>query len=309
MRKLTKLVLAACALIAPSMTQAQFPQGGFMGPSLWTDPIPGSYLIGVESSGLCVMRVPGETRSILAHAVLRPCDAGLFNQSIELVPNGMSDAPIDGATAVTWRIMINRECLTIARGVLIGAPAIDQISCGSRDGAPFDSLMGAPDQTWRLRRTGIAGHFQVRSADGRCWTAQGGNLVAGNQLVMEPCDGRRGQDFEFAAIQGDVGNELNDLAVKHFGWFRLPTPHGFTPTRYRAMPRLNLPSGDYAAGIETANDGGLQCAQLCADDAACKGFTWVDPRARGGHPMCYKKNTLNPPVTDDFTNSGIIRPQ
>ena len=61
-------------------------------------------------------------------------------------------------------------------------------------------------------------------------------------------------------------------------------------------------------GIATANDRGAACAQACADDDQCKGFTWVDPRARGGTAMCYKKNRLNGPVADNFTNSGIVRP-
>ena len=299
-----RIAAGLAALAAPAMLAA----GQFAGPDLWTDPAPGTYQLKVEGTNLCLQRESGATRAQLPHLVLRACNATLFDQSIELVPNGTSAAALDGASQVTWRIMTRQKCMTAARGVVFGPPAVDEVECGFRNGDPLLVHMGAADQTWRLRQAGAGRAVEIRLDDGRCWTPQGGELREGVQLTMEACGSRGGQRFEIFGQQGDVATIDNSESAEDFGWMRLPNP--VPPvTRFRAMPRQNLPSGDYTSGIPTANDRGQACAQACADDVQCKGFTWVDPRARGGQAMCYKKNVLNAPVADNFTHSGIVRPR
>lgn len=319
MRKALSIAALGALVTLPALLAAQLPAGPFDGPALWTDPVPGNWLIRVKGTNLCVARASGAIRAQLPHLVLEPCNAVVGEQWLELVPNGTTSTPLDGASTVTWRIMSRQKCLTAARGVLFGAPAVDEVDCGSRDGIPaMSSRMGAADQTWRLQfrpdaaNPGAVGprpFVQIRLADGRCWSAQGRDLRAGVQLVMDPCADQVGQQFEVVNRQTGVMTEPNQTAIAEFGWTGLPQPRGFQLSHFRAMPRLNLPSGDYTQGLATANDQGLACAQACADDASCKGFTWVDPRARGGQAMCYKKDTLNQPVADNFSNSGIVRPR
>lgn len=169
---------------------------------------------------------------------------------------------------------------------MFGAPAIDELDCGTRNSDALLAHKGAADQTWRLRRNGAS--IEIVGGDGRCWTPQGAALRDGVAIALETCGHRGGQRFEIFGQRSDVMAFDNADAAEEFGWLRLPNPRP-VPARYRSMPGQNLPSGDYTTGIATANDRGAACAQACADDAQCKGFTWVDPRARGGTAMCYKK--------------------
>lgn len=303
MRKTFFLAALAAAMSAPALLMA----GPFTGPDLWTDPVPGIYQVRAEGTNLCLQRQGGAIRTQLPHLVLQNCDGAAFDQAIEFVPNGTAAEPLAGASQITWRIMTRQKCLTAARGVVFGAPAVDELECGTRNGDALLAHKGAADQTWRLRRTGSGNSVEIRGGDGRCWTPQGAELRAGVALTLEACGSRAGQRFELFGQQGDVQTLDNVEAVEEFGWLRLTNPR-VVPARFRSMPGQNLPSGDYTSGIATANDRGAACAQACADDAQCKGFTWVDPRARGGTPMCYKKNRLNGPVADNLTFSGIVRP-
>lgn len=303
MRKTILLVAMAGAISAPALLMA----GPFAGPDLWSDPAPGFYQVRAEGTNLCLQRQSGAIRTQLPHLVLQDCNGSVFDQAIEFVPNGTAAEPLAEASPVTWRIMTRQKCLTAARGVVFGAPAVDEVDCGTRNSDALLAHKGATDQTWRLRRAGSGGSVEIRGGDGRCWTRQGAQLRAGVALTLETCGNRGGQRFEIVGQQGDVQTIDNVEAVEEFGWMRLTNPR-VVPARYRSMPGQNLPSGDYTAGIATVNDRGAACAQACADDAQCKGFTWVDPRARGGTAMCYKKNALNAPVADNFTYSGIVRP-
>ena len=304
-----KLLAGLAALTLPALLWAQLPADPIEGGLAWTDPVPAFYQIRAEAGALCVARSGGGLATQLPHLILQTCAPDAFDQQIELVPNGTTAERLPLAGPVTWRIMVRQHCLTAARGVIFGAPAVDELDCGSRpEHAGRPSHMGAADQTWRLRRHGGAGMYEVRSLDGRCWSAQGGELREGVQLVMEPCDGRIGQRFEIITIKSDVQTQPNMTAAEEFGWLRLLRPLGFELTRFRSLRHINLPGGDYTAGMATANDEGLACAQACAQDQQCKGYTWADPRVRGGTPMCYLKNMLDDPVADNFTNSGVLRP-
>lgn len=312
MSRLTRRALAALALaaLAPTALLADFVTGGFLGPDTWTDPAPGTYQIKVPATQLCLTREPGLTRAIMPHLVLRTCGPDQFDQMIELVPNGLTTAPLTLASPVTWRIQTRQKCLTLARNVVFGAPAVDELDCGTRpEAAGNPAMAGAADQTWRLRGRGGADQFEVRAADGRCWTAQGGTPRDGVQLVMEPCNDSLAQRFQLSRPKDDVMTEPNARAAEAFGWFRLDRQ--FQPFRFRSLPRMNFPGGDIveAAG-PTANDQGAECARRCAQNFQCKGYTWVDPRARGGTAMCYQKSTVvMTPVPDNFTMSGIVDPR
>lgn len=314
-RSLARRLTALALLAASSLALAQQPSRTSNGPELWTDPAPAVYRIRAAGTDLCATREAGALRTQLPHLVLRPCASPIGFQAIALSPFswqslGTTDAsndPFAQPLFVFWRMTtpFNSNCLTAARGVVFGAPAVDELACESGpDGAPS----GANDQLWNLRQRGAARTFEIRTLDRRCWTAQGGELRSGVQLVLERCDERPGQLWTIAEPQGDVIEEFNRQAAVDFGWLPIENRGSSPPFRVRAMPGTNLPSGDYTQGIETANDQGRECAQICAADDRCRGFTWVNPVQRQGRAMCYKKEALNTPVQDPFTVSGIIRP-
>lgn len=303
------LALAVLAGLVPAALRAD-PETPFLGPEPWTDIAPATYQIRSAFSTLCIEHEGFVPRIRKPYLRVQTCGADLASQHFELVPNGTTTVEVGLASNVTWRIMNFRgDCATTARGVLIGPPSIDSLECGTRPAfADNPALIGAADQTWRLRHVGPVGKFMIWGPNNHCWTIRGEPRSPGAEVVSEPCDGRAGQWWEFGAPKLDVTGDANQAAAEAFGWFRFSRPPGFTPARFRSMRKLNLPSGDYTGGIATADDQGAECANLCAADNRCVAFTWVDPRARGGTAMCYKKNVINRPVADNFTNSGIIRP-
>lgn len=313
-----KSICATVAIlgIASGVAWAEGDPASRLGPLVWTDPAPAAYELRAQGSDLCVTRETGGTIFQEAHLVLRPCSARLAGSAIELVPAAAIDpahanrhAVIPGASTIVWRITNREQCVTSARGVVFGPPAVDVIPCGTQrraDGAVIDRG-GETDQLWRMVRSG-PGQFSFLGSERRCWTAQGSVLRDGVQLVMEPCDNRFGQTFEVSTRLGGVSGATNDASAREFGWVLFPEGGVETIDRFRSLRGMNLPSGDYTSGIATANDEGRACATLCARDAQCKGFTWVNPAARAGTAMCYKKNVLGTPSADAMTMSGIVRP-
>lgn len=309
MRKYLLTAALAAGLALPALLVAQLPAGPFAGPDIWTDPVPAEYRIKAAGTELCVRREAGAIGTQVPHMVLRACTMPIGMQSVTLSPNGITAEPLDRTSPVTWRMTtpVNSNCLTAARGVIFGAPAVDELAC--TPGAT-PSRSGGPDQTWRLRRRGAFNTFEIRTADGRCWTAQGGQPRDGVQVVLERCsDLSGGQQWLIADPQSFGSDPGNDAAAREFGWLPIPGVNSGSPGQFRSLRHLNLPSGDYTSGIATANDEGMECARLCIADSQCLAYTWVDPRARGGQAMCYKKNAYSTVVADNFTNSGIVRPR
>jgi hypothetical protein len=294
-----KLVVPALVISILVGSMALRAEGeGITNSALWTDPAPGEYNI-MPASGMCAERVSGGSIFVAPHLAVGACDPNLFGQSLEVSPVGREGNATSGATNITWRITNGNECATVARGVVFGAPRVDMLGCDNN--GPDRNSAGVADQRFTLRPAGT-GRVSVVTQDGRCWTAEGPRISG--KYFIEPCDGRAGQIFTLER-SGGLMTEINRGSASNFGWTNVRTNSVFD--RQFRLPQRNLPSGDYA-GIATANDQGVQCAILCADDVNCKAYTWVDPRNRGGTPMCYKKNRINAPVADAMTQSGIIRP-
>lgn len=309
MRKLLSRAALAAAIALPATLFAGLPTTPFEGPDIWTDPVPGEHRIVAAGTNLCATRKPGAITTQLPHIVLEPCSNPIAWQSIMLAPNGTTTQSLDMASPVTWRMTTpnNSSCLTAARGVIFGAPAVDEIACAPN----ADPVRrGAADQTWRLRHRGAFHTFELRTLDGRCWTAQGGTPRAGVQVVLERCsDLTGGQQWVIGEPQGGWLDPANRASAEAFGWLPIEAVSGGSPGLFRSLRHLNLPSGDYTPGIATLDDEGMECARMCIADQACLAYTWVDPRARGGQAMCYKKNSYSQAVADNFTNSGIVRPR
>lgn len=291
-----KSAIFGMALLAPVALIAQSSS------PLWVDPAPGTYSI-MPASGMCLERAGRGSLLVEPHVQIGACDSSLFFQDIEMAPVGRSGPVTATISSTTWRFMVGNECATVARNVVFGAPRVDMLRCDG-DG-PDRTFAGAADQKFLIERQGGL-NIRIRTTDGRCWTSEGSNVRVSAKIMVEPCDGRAGQTFTLRQTDG-VTEFINQDAAARFGWQRVEaTDHD--ADRQFVLPRFNLPSGDYTSGLPTANDGGVECARLCVRDASCRGYTWVDPRNRGGTPMCYKKNQLNEPVADAMTNSGIIRP-
>jgi len=47
-----------------------------------------------------------------------------------------------------------------------------------------------------------------------------------------------------------------------------------------------------------------QCRQACANEAACKSYTYVNPGIKGPQAMCFLKNTIPPATANDCCTSG-----
>lgn len=307
MRKTFFLVALAAAAFAPALLTAAIPTTPFEGPDLWTDPAPATHRIKALGTDLCVTRAAGSTAR-LPFLELRRCTSPIAWQAISLAPNGTTDAPLPLASPVTWRMTTpnNSRCLTAARGVLFGPPAVDELPCAQPEMA---LARGGADQSWRLRQRGGRQVFEIRTLDGRCWSAQGGTAREGVQVVLERCDpAARGQQWVIGEPAGSVIDRQDEQAAEAFGWITVPRPGTLANHRFRPLRRLNIPSNDYTQGIATIDDQGEECAQLCAEDSRCRAFTWVDPRARGGTAMCYKKSGYGALEADNFTYSGIVRP-
>lgn len=266
----------------------------------WTDPTPGAYNL-MPGAAMCLERVSGGSIFVAPHLAIGSCNPELFFQSLEVAPVGRDGSTAGGATNITWRIMAGNECATVARGVVFGPPRVDMLPCDPNGADPNSA--GARDQRFTLRPAG-SGQVMVVTQDGRCWSAEGGNPRVSGKMFVEPCDGRGGQSFVLERA-GRLMTVINTASAQAFGWTSVNTSSVFD--RQFRLASMNLPSGDYA-GVATANDQGVQCAQLCTNDVNCRAYTWVDPRNRGGTPMCYKKNSINAPIADAMTQSGIIRP-
>jgi PAN domain len=304
MNRTSRVVSFACsfaaitglALSAGSRAEGQ----GIPNMTLWTDPAPGEYEVQPAAS-MCLERVSGGSIFVSPHLAIGDCNPNLFGQSLEVAPAGRDGIDVSGATRVTWRITNGNECATVARNVAFGAPRVDMLPCD--DNGSDRTFAGARDQRFTLLPVG-SGRVAIVTQDRRCWTAEGGNPRVSGKIFVESCEGRPGQSFALNR-SGGLATAINTGAAEFFGWTRLSGNPVFD--RQFRLPNLNLPSGDYSWAA-TANDQGVECARRCADDASCKAYTWVDPRNRGGTPMCYKKNAINAPSMDVMTQSGIIRP-
>lgn len=305
---MTKSVRAAaiplCLLVAGGMTLtgALRAEGeGVTNTAIWTDPSPGEYDV-MPGQGMCLERVSGGSIFVAPHLAIGACNPALFGQSLEVAPVGREGSTAGGATNVTWRVTNGNECATVARGVVFGPPRVDMLPCDPN--GPDRNTAGARDQRFTLRPAG-GGQVFVVTQDGRCWTAEGSSPRVSGKIFVENCDGRGGQSFTLNR-SGMLMTEINRASALAFGWTTVQTNSVFD--RQFRIASHYLPSGDYTTGIATANDQGVECARLCTADINCKGYTWVDPRNRGGTPMCYKKNRLNAPVADAMSQSGIVRP-
>ena len=61
--------------------------------------------------------------------------------------------------------------------------------------------------------------------------------------------------------------------------------------------------GDYR-GFALRGADPQACRQACADDAACRAYTYVVPGLKGPQAMCFLKNSVPPATPSDCCTSG-----
>jgi hypothetical protein len=306
--------------LTPVQIQTHRARANYLGPDFWTDLAPATYSIRMPGTDLCLTRTLGAIRAEMPHFRLRACRIstaldGLSNsdQLIEAAPGAVDVPPAPGFSNVRWRFTSRNECAGSARNVWIGPPRVDFNPCDLMPYAGGDvAHRGAQDQLFFIRRMSGSGdvpRFQIRSPERKCWTVQGGDLRDGTQLVVEDCDGRAGQTFEFRYFMSLVTQSERDAAEK-FGWMDAAAINRpvTTADRFRDLPALAITNPGYSTA-PTANDRGSECAARCRTDDNCRAFSWTPPNANSG-AMCKLTQAYWPHelVSAPGTNSGIMRP-
>lgn len=304
----------------PVLLQIQRSRASYLGPDYWTDLAPATYSIRMPGTNLCLTRTSGALRAEMPYLRLRACAIstsldGLSNsaQLIEAAPGAVDVPPAPGFSNVRWRFTTQNECAGSARNVWVGPPRVDLNPCDLMPYAGGDvAHRGAQDQLFFIRKMSASGdvpRFQIRSPERKCWTVQGGEIRDGTQLVMEDCDGRAGQTFEFRYFMSLVTQAERDAADK-FGWKDAPgiSRNPNSADKFRDLPAIGIGNPGYTTA-PTANDLGSECAARCRADDNCRAFSWTQPSASSG-PICkltqeYWAHEL---VDAPGTNSGIMRP-
>jgi len=90
-----------------------------------------------------------------------------------------------------------------------------------------------------------------------------------------------------------------------------PLPRIIVPTdSRRAAPAavsiqagMDRMGGDYK-GFALGQPDPQLCRQACADDGACRSYTYVNPGLKGPQAMCFLKNATPPATANDCCTSG-----
>lgn len=287
-----------CAYFTPNPSFADGEPAPFLGPQVWNSVPAGTYWLQVEGTNLCITRTSGAWIGQNTYFSVQTC-SNLYGASLGIIPVSYND------NKIAFRITNSNQCASVARGVVFGLPAIDSLNCENTN-SDEQALGAANDQKFTFIRNSN-GTVKILTKENKCIGVQGQDPQIGNHLIQENCAIISSQNFKMIEIS-DALNINDNQALRRFGWFRTQTgalanaPNTF----FRSMRAMNYPSGDYR-WFATDNDSGAKCAIECTQDRACKAYTWVNPAARNGTPMCYLKNALNTPTSDAMTMSGFVR--
>lgn len=298
LKKLFRVILFLFAAFFSSNSIADGEPEPFLGPQIWNSVPAGTYMLQAEGTNLCVTRTTNSWIGQNPYFSAQVCGVQ-HGSMLGIIPVSVNN------NIISFRITNSNKCASVARGVVFGPPAIDALNCENTN--PHEpSLSAAEDQKFTFVRN-ANNTVKIITKENKCIGVQGGNPRQGNQLIQENCNNIASQNFKMIEIP-DALNVNDVLALRRFGWFHTQTGslENAPNTFFRSLRNMNYPSGDYR-WFATDNDSGAKCAIECTRDNSCKAYTWVNPAARNGTPMCYLKNALNTPTADAMTMSGFVR--
>lgn len=183
-------------------------------------------------------------------------------------------------------------CMTVARGVLIGAPRIELRSCEAA--GPDWTWAGAPDQRFMIRKSGRdTVEFRLLTGGQEsldCWALRESGRNGGTGVIQWTCNNTPDQLWQ-AVWMGPIAPQFEEATLRKAGWYGTPTGH-FSVAKSLGVELVG--GGDES--FDTAADSGDYCAKRCAELDRCKGWTWTAAGYNGNAaPRCNWK-TGNPQV-------------
>lgn len=280
-----KLHVASClaALLAvaliPSAAFAQA-EAGAAAPSVSVRqgvPPPGRYRIESRSSGKCLGWVVAGVRQPFLGLMRTACSN---DPRADLRASGRGEGPFDHAsvyivpiTSSTMVIVDHGECLTRARGVLIGAPSIDYVNCGEGHGYSvlYNGLAAVPeDQRFRMSQSADGavriyplGLFSSRTLP--CFTVRDNGTNPGTDVISWACHAGADQEFDLIWM-GPLSPALQREYDAAMAAERIRRPEPEPPA---ILPRGGLAGVSATGGaLAPAKLGGLRAAPSLAGTAA-----------------------------------------
>jgi hypothetical protein len=285
---------------------------------------PGVYQFSSLLSGLCL-----SVTATSANPPLYTHNCGFFNQegrfpnqqrlvvlphpsggyTVRLWParHSFRQRPFDGAQPLRTGEIGN--CLTVARGVLLGAPRIEARPC---DVTGNDwTTAGAPDQRFAIRQVGnntvefrlLTGN--VSSLD--CWTLRNSGRAVGTEVIQWQCNRTPDQLWQAQFVEPiPQGDESRLLELTN--WYRTPGGH-FSIARAFGVELVG--GGDES--FETVADLGDYCAKRCTEVGRCRAWTWTAAGYNGNvTPRCSWKTSTpqvanRGPMFASQVMSGFVR--
>lgn len=194
----------------------------------------GEYRLRARDAGLCLGELPA--------AGFEKAHLGLFAEDCSPDPaaiqrpsppprsrfdrSKVSIVPLGNGSFAVWKTYY---CLTLARGVLIGARRADFERCGTPGRNSATEFIRLPnDQRFVLGNYNDGQGFSLRSMDASfrdCLVLRDGSRAAGADIINWRCDGSQGQRYDLiylGPLWGDLEREYRS-AMAYYGE-RNPTP-------------------------------------------------------------------------------------
>lgn len=210
-----------------------------------------------------------------------------------------------------WQPGVLGNCLTIARGVIFGAPRIEGLPCDA-SGGDWTSA-GALDQRVRILATGpdTVQFALVEATDAQdCWVLRAAGRQDLTEVIRWQCARTPDQLWQAEWLAPLPESDERRL-LESAGWYRTPSGH----FNILGADGLSLSGTPYNT-FETANDGGDYCRKRCAELDQCKAWTWMGPgfvMNSNDPPKCSWYASVGEPInrgpkTFGKLRSGITRP-
>jgi hypothetical protein len=205
----------------------------------------------------------------------------------------------------------NASCLSVARGVILGAPRIELHPCDTQSGNWIQ--VGADHQRFFAMQSGPRTYMLASAEVGdasECVNLNNGGRADGTGVIRWPCARTPDQMWELEWVGVVTPDYENDL-LRKTDWYRTPSGH----FNILGADGLDLTGPAYSS-FETANDGGDYCRKRCAELDQCKAWTWTGPGYvvnSNDPPKCYWKSAPGEainrgPASFGKLRSGIVRP-